>query len=111
MRLSWLKMVMLTLGLSLGGAAIASGPARPGRGLGERIHEQRELYGNSGARTFELAKARISQGRALRARGEALREQARRGNSVVMGREASRLIGQGEALERSGRLMLGRIRM
>lgn len=106
----WLKMVVAALGLSLGGSALASGPARPGGDLGGRIQEQRDLHGHSGTRAFELAKARISKGRALRTRGDAMRERAQRVNSLAMGREARRLITEGEALERSGRLMLTRIR-
>ena len=89
---------------------MAAGPARPGQGLSARIHEQRDLHGDHGGRAFALARAKIDEGRALRTRGEALRERAQSGNSIALGREAQRLIAAGEALEREGRSMLRRIR-
>jgi len=112
---SWLKAVVVGVGLFWSaGAASAAGPARPGPSyrpsLAERILEQRDLHGRSEVRAFELAQAKVNEGKALRVRGEALRERARRANSLVMGREAQRLIQRGEAIERAGRLLLSRIR-
>jgi|GEM_PF-3926306 len=108
---SWLKRLVVALSLAtLGGTSLAAGPARPGQGLSARIREQRDLHGDNGGRAFELAKAKISEGRALRARGEALRERAQHGNSIAMGREAQRLIAAGESVEREGRSILRRIR-
>ena len=124
---SWLKGVVVALGVSLGGAALASGPA-PVRvvsaGMYERQHHERDFDGSwndgwrdagdrmdrHGLRLFRLGRQKVADGRALQLRGERLLERARWARSPMLAQKAHRMIYRGELLEREGRMLIRRVR-
>jgi len=126
--MNWMKAVVVAVGLSLGGSAIAAGPGpRYGQndsaGLYERqrghqdhnwnegwLNDRNDRYDRHERRLFRLGQAKIANGRALQARGENLLQRARWNRSMSMARHAQRLILRGESLEREGRIMIRRAR-
>lgn len=133
--MNWMKGVVVAVGLSLGGSALASGPApivveyqRSGslyerqqrRGdfehegwndgwLNDR-HDRHDRYDRHERRMFRLGRQKIEDGQALQARGERMLERARWARSPQVARRAHRLIERGEALELEGRLLIRRAR-
>lgn len=131
--MNWMKGVVVAVGLSLGGSAIAAGPGpmygqNDSAGLYERqrVHQDHDNNWNDGwlndrndgydrfdrhdRYLFRIGRAKIADGKALQARGENLLERARWHRSMSMARQAHRLILRGEALEREGRMMVRRAR-
>lgn len=130
--MTWVKGVVVTVGLALGGSAMAAGPgpvpvrydAQSERAFErnrdrdfDREHwdqgwlkERRDRFDRSSFRLFELGKKKIVQGQQLQSRGERLLERARWTRSFGLARKAHGLIEQGEQLEREGRIMVRRAR-
>jgi hypothetical protein len=131
--MNWLKGVVVAVGLSLGGSALAAGPTPVGFQQNESagLYERRQHRGddrewndwndrwmNDGydrfdrreLRMFRLGQQKVADGRALQNRGEALLSRARWTHSPRLARTAHRLILRGEALEREGRRLIRRAR-
>lgn len=130
--MSWMKGVVVAVGLSLGGSALASGPApivveyQRGGSVYERqqrradfdhegwsdgwVNDRHDRFDRHERRMFRLGRQKIEDGQALQARGERMLERARWARSPHFARRAHRLIERGEALELEGRLLIRRAR-
>jgi len=139
--MTWVKGVVVTVGLALGGSAMAAGPGPGGHGgghgggrqdvaterafertrdrdfdRGERwddgwLGERKDRFDRSNYRLFNLGKKKISDGRALQLQGERMLQRARFSRSYSLARRANALIDRGEALEREGRVLVRRARI
>lgn len=129
--MNWMKGVVVALGLSLGGSALAAGPRpvvveyqqsadlydRQHRGDRDRdgwndrwLDDGFDRFDRREARLFRQGRAKIAEGRTLQARGERMLERARWARSPRVAHTAHRLIERGERLEHEGRLLIRRAR-
>jgi len=128
--MNWMKGVVVAVGLSLGGSALAAGPGpmiaqndrtsiyerqrgndRDNNGWNDGwLNDRHDRFDRHERRMVRLGRAKIADGRALQLRGEWLLERARWNRSPVMARRAHRLILRGESMEREGRILVSRAR-
>lgn len=131
--MSWVKGVVVAVGLSLGGSAVAAGPAPvvveyQSAGLYDRQrphdfdrdrwddgwlddrNDRNDRMSRHERRLFRQGQKKIADGKALQLRGERMLQRARWNRSPVMARQAHRLIVRGEQLERDGRILIRRAR-
>lgn len=128
--MSWVKGVVVAVGLSLGGSALAAGPAPitveyQSASLYERqrprdfdrdrwddgwLNDRNDRMTRHERRLFQQGQKKIADGKALQLRGERMLDRARWNRSPVMARQAHRLIVRGEQLEREGRILIRRAR-
>jgi len=133
----WVQGVLVTVGLSFGGSALAAGPGpapaakiafhgdKDDDGVFERRYQGRdrddrwqdgwadERGGHFDRRELRLlrnGKQKIQSGKALQARGEMMLVRARRLHSFRLARQAHGLIARGESLEREGRALVRKAR-
>lgn len=129
--MNWMKGVVVALGLSLGGSALAAGPRpvvveyqqsadlyqRQHRGDRDRdgwndgwLDDGFDRFDRHDRQLFRLGRTKIAEGRALQARGERMLERARWARSPRVAHQGHRLIERGERLEQEGRLLIRRAR-
>ena len=129
--MTWMKGVVVALGISLGGSVAMAAPGARGNesALYERQHrgndndrdgwndgwlndrdDHFDRFDRDERRMFRLGRQKIADGKALQNRGENLLQRARWARSVRMARQAHSLILRGESLEREGRVLVRRAR-